>query len=44
MMLFLVTLLVTVAAMALMAVGLLLRGRPLPGSCGRSDCQCRSPE
>jgi hypothetical protein len=44
MMLFLATLLVIVAAMALMAVGVMLRGRPLPGSCGRGDCECRGRE
>jgi hypothetical protein len=43
MMLFIVTVLVTFAAMALMAVGLLLRGKAPPGSCGRTDC-CRRLE
>jgi hypothetical protein len=43
MMLFVLTLLFFVAAMALMAVGLALGRGPLPGSCA-AQCRCRSHE
>jgi hypothetical protein len=44
MMLFIASLLLFVASMALMALGVMLGKRPLPGSCGRRNCECRGRE